>query len=283
MKTIKAEQFTAVITHHGEGPVWLPGRGLAVLDMLAGDIVLVAADGAVESRTHVDTVLAAVRARAGGGYVAGVERGFALLDAEFAVVETVTCWDDPSIRMNEGSCDPQGRFWCGSMAYDLTPGAGALWCLDSDRGAREMVSGIGCSNGLAWTKDGSRAYYVDSLTGRIDLLEVTEDGGAATLAPFADLAGAGFPDGIAVDTDGGVWVALFGAGEVLHIDREGHRDMSVALPVGQPTACAFGGPDHGLLYITTSRYGLDDPEPAAGAVFIAEPRIGGFPQFDHAC
>ncbi|WP_432143480.1 SMP-30/gluconolactonase/LRE family protein [Streptomyces sp. bgisy084] len=276
MKSLEAAQFTRPLTYHGEGPVWLGGHGLAVLDMLAGDVVLIDDSGTETRREHLGEVVAALRPRRDGGFVAGLERGFCLLDDGFTVTETVTCWTAPDVRMNDGACDPQGRFWCGSMAYDLAPGAGALWRFDPTGGAVKAIAGIGCSNGLAWTHDGARGYYVDSLTGRVDILELGPDGGIAERRPFADVAGSGFPDGIAVDLADGVWLALFGSGLLVHFDRTGRPDAEIAVPAKQVTACTFAGPDHSQLYITTSRFGLTDPEPAAGAVFRATPEVGGF-------
>ncbi|MFI1092587.1 SMP-30/gluconolactonase/LRE family protein [Streptomyces sp. NPDC020917] len=276
MKPIEAEQFTRSLTHHGEGPVWLGRHGLAVMDMLAGDVVLVDNNGAETRREHLGEVVAALRPRHDGGFVAGLERGFCLLDDCFAVTRTVTCWTDPSVRMNDGACDPLGRFWCGSMAYDLTPGAGALWRLDAEGSAVKVIADIGCSNGLAWTRAGARAYYVDSLTGRVDFLELGPDGRVVDRQPFADAAGEGFPDGIAVDLADGVWLALFGSGRLVHFDRTGRRDAEIAVPARQVTACTFAGPDYSELFITTSRFGLGDPEAAAGAVFKAKPDVGGF-------
>lgn len=280
MTAYDVQQVSPVVTHHGEGPVWLGSAGLAVLDMLAGDCVLLDAAGGPARRVHVSDVLAAIRPRRGGGYVAGIERGFCLLDADFAIERTTEAWSDPSVRMNEGACDPAGRFWCGSMAYDLTPGAAAMWRLAADGGVGQVFGDVGGSNGLAWTRDGQRAYYVDSLTERIDVLE--GEGDELRRAPFADVAGEGFPDGLAVDADGGVWLALFGSGRLLHFDADGNRSRQVSLPVRQVTSCGFGGEDFRTLYITTSRFGLDDPEPQAGAVFAIEPAVGGFPVFGFA-
>lgn len=276
MKRIEAEQFTTSLTHHGEGPVWLGHHGLAVLDMLAGDAVLIDAGGQEKRREHFGETLAALRPRRDGGFVVGLERGFCLVNEHFTVTGTMQCWTNSDVRMNDGACDPQGRFWCGSMAYDLTPGAGALWRLDPTGGVVQAIDGIGCSNGLTWTRDGTRGYYVDSLTGRIDILELGPDGEIAGRRPFADVTTEGFPDGIAVDRADGVWLAMFGSGRLLHFDHTGRPDAEIAVPVKQVTACTFVGPDYSQLCITTSRFGLTDPEIAAGAVFIATPDMGGF-------
>ena len=115
---MSVEQVTGPEVYHGEGPVWYPGwGGLRFVDMLAGDVITLAADGSLERR-HVGSVAAAVRPRRGGGAVIGVERGFALEDADGTLTALPALWSDPDVRMNEGGCDPDGRFYCGSMAYD---------------------------------------------------------------------------------------------------------------------------------------------------------------------
>src|SRR5919202_1595375 len=120
-----AEQVTGPVAYHGEGPVWSEGwGGLRWVDMLAGDVLYLAADGAIDRR-HVGTVAAALRPRSRGGAVIGVERGFALEEPDGTLTTLAELWTDTGVRMNEGGCDPDGRFYCGSMAYDKTPEAGA--------------------------------------------------------------------------------------------------------------------------------------------------------------
>ncbi|MDQ3879909.1 MAG: SMP-30/gluconolactonase/LRE family protein, partial [Chloroflexota bacterium] len=120
---MKAEQVTARVAYHGEGPVWWERwGGLRWLDMLAGDVLSLAADGSV-ARRHVAAVVAALRPRRQGGAVLGIERGFALEHPDGTLAPLRELWADEGVRMNEGGCDPDGRFYCGSMAYDKTPGA----------------------------------------------------------------------------------------------------------------------------------------------------------------
>src|SRR5690625_2499317 len=112
---MRAEQCTDPIAYHGEGPVWsTTWGGLRWVDMLAGDILSLTDDGQVKRR-HVANIAAALRPRVGGGAVIGIERGFLLEDAHSVASEKIQVWDDESIRMNDGGCDPDGRFYCGSM------------------------------------------------------------------------------------------------------------------------------------------------------------------------
>ena len=268
----EVRQCTEVCTEHGEGPFWDTARGrLLVVDMLAGAIVEVADDGATE-RHERGGVVATIRARRRGGYVIATERGFQLLGKDFEPDgEEVIAFSDPGIRMNDGGCDPQGRFYCGTMAYAETPGAGSLYRLDPDLSTHRVFGGVTISNGLQWHADGRQAYYNDTPTGVVALLDFDRATGSfGERRQFAAVAGPGKPDGMAVDDAGGVWVALWGGGAVHRYDSAGVLTDQIQLPVRQVSACAFGDADLSTLYITTSRQGLgEDAEPTAGAVFAA--------------
>ncbi|PRY02259.1 SMP-30/gluconolactonase/LRE family protein [Allonocardiopsis opalescens] len=274
-----AEQITAPVAYHGEGPVWCPADGrLRWMDMLAGDVLTLPTGGGAPERLHVGEVAAALRPRAGGGHVLAVERGFALLDPGSQEPRRLPeLWADPSVRMNEGGCDPRGRFYCGSMAYDTAPGRGALYRLDPDGSTATVLTGITISNGLAWTPEGDRAYYIDTPTQRVDVFDVDGDGELRDRRPFTAVpAEIGAPDGLCLDAEGGVWVALWDGAAVHRYGPDGSLDAVVPLPVSRPTACAFGGPDLDELYITTSREDIDPAhQPAAGALFLARPGVRG--------
>ena len=268
------EQFTEPLAFHGEGPVWAASwPGLRFVDMLAGDVVTLDRDGATHQRLHVGTVAAAFRPRRAGGMVVAVERGFALVGGDGAVETLPELWDDERVRMNDGATDPEGRFYCGSMAYDATPGAGRLYRLDADGSVSVVLESVTISNGLGWSPDLETAYYVDSPTYRIDAFDADLTGRRA----FVEVRD-GMPDGLAVDREGGVWVALWGGSAVHRYAPDGTLDAVLELPVTQVTACAFGGPDLDELYITTSRQEVAEGEqPAAGSVFRARPGVVGLP------
>jgi sugar lactone lactonase YvrE len=265
---------TDPVAYHGEGPVWSERwGGLRWVDMLAGDVLSLAADGSVERR-HVARVVAALRPRREGGAVLGIERGFALKDAGGTIMRLSELWTHERLRMNEGACDPDGRFYCGSMAYDKQPGAGVLYRLDPDRSVHVVLENVTVSNGLDWSPDGSLAYYNDTDTGRVDVFFYDRDSGLSGRRPF--VATGGRPDGLTVDAEGGVWVALSDGGAVRRYTAEGVLDEVVELPVTKVTACTFGGPRLDQLFITTSREGLDPgAEPAAGSLFRAAPGVNG--------
>jgi sugar lactone lactonase YvrE len=243
--------------------------------MLAGDVLSLAADGSVERR-HVATIAAALRPRRGGGAVLAIERGFALEDAGGSITRLSELWTDEQLRMNEGACDPEGRFYCGSMAYDKQPGAGTLYRLDPDGSVQVVLENVTVSNGLDWSPDGSLAYYNDTDTGRVDVFDYEPEAGLSGRRPFVETGAR--PDGLTVDAEGGIWVALSNASAVRRYTADGTLDEVVELPVTKVTACTFGGPRLDELFITTSREGLDTgAEPAAGSLFRALPGVTGMP------
>jgi sugar lactone lactonase YvrE len=251
--------------------------------MLAGDILSLVADGTI-NRRHVGRVAAALRPRRRGGAVIGVERGFALEEADGAIRHLHELWSDTNVRMNEGGCDPDGRFYCGSMAYDQQPGAGELYRLDPDGSVHVVLENVTISNGLEWSPDGSRAYYNDTATHRIDVFDYDGESGLSGRRPFAEVpAEAGLPDGLTVDEEGGVWVALYGGGSVRRYTPEGVLDEVIEVAAKQVTACTFGGQDHNQLFITTSREGLGGGEdPLAGSLFRSAVGVAGLPVRDFA-
>ncbi|QGF23228.1 SMP-30/gluconolactonase/LRE family protein [Raineyella fluvialis] len=304
-----ATRITEPLCYHGEGPVWSPSwGGLRWVDMLAGDLLTLRADGSVD-RLHVGTgpwveaasgtraggswkpVAAFCRPRANGGYVVGLERGYGLAPGPDAAPDRVVAlWNDPNLRMNEGGTDPWGRLYAGGMAYDRTPEASALVRIDADGSVRTVVDAVSTSNGIAFTADGSKAYYNDTGVKRVDVFDVV--GGElvdrrplheAPILTHGERAGSpASPDGLCVDSAGNVWTAMNRLGEVHQISPEGKVLTVVELPVQLVTACTLGDEDLRTLYITTSRENLADPEPQAGAVFAVEVDVPGVPVTPYA-
>ena len=276
---MRAEQVTGPVAYHGEGPVWSERwGGLRWVDMLAGDVLSLAAGGAI-NRRHVGSVAAALRPRCQGGAVIGVERGFALEEPDGTLTHLSELWTDDQVRMNEGGCDPDGRFYCGSMAYDQQPGAGALYRLDPDGSVHMVLENVTVSNGLDWSPNGSHAYYNDTATHRIDVFDYDGEAGLTGRRLFVDLsAEAKSPDGLTVDGQGGVWVALFNSGVVRRYTPDGVLDEVIEVPAKKVTACTFGGPVLDQLFITTSRENLEPGEdPLAGSLFRATVGVAGMP------
>lgn len=275
-----AERITDPVVFHGEGPFWdEQGDRLLFVDMLAGAIMSRDVSGAIARHPVPSSVAAVVRRRRGGGFVVAVEHGFVFADESLAHFETLpVVITEDGIRFNDGGCDPLGRMYCGTMAYDVAPGAGALYRMDANRSVRTVLADVTISNGMQWSADGRRAFYIDTPTDRVDVFDVAEDGELSNRRPFVTIEDTpGHPDGMAIDDEDGIWVALWEGGAVRHFDAAGRLVEQIEVPgAAHVTACAFGGPERSTLFITTSRDGvLDGEEPGAGSLYAVETRSRG--------
>jgi len=221
-----------------------------------------------------DRFVGAVAPVVGGGYVLAAQAGFLFLDPSGGVMELAQPEaGHAEVRMNDGACDPQGRFWAGTMAFDESPGAGVLYRLERDGTCTTVLTGLTISNGIGWSSDGRRMYLSDSGTRTIEAFDFDPATGDISERRVivrigeTDMA----PDGLTVDARGDIWVALWNGGALRRYAPDGSLLDTVALPVDRPTSCAFGGPDGGTLFVTTSREGLDEAalarQPDAGRVF----------------
>jgi sugar lactone lactonase YvrE len=273
-----AERFTDRVTYHGEGPFWDEAQQrLLLVDMLAGAIVAVDGQGAA-ARHDYGKIAAVIRARRDGGYLLAQERRVLLLTPDLTEDRALPqVFEDSAIRMNEGGCDPRGRFYIGTMAYDQTPGAGSVYRIDPDGTATVVLTGSTVSNGLQWNAAGDAAFYNDTPTGEVARFDFDAEAGAfMNRRRFVDLGDLD-PDGMAIDGEDGIWVAFYGGGAVHRYDRDGALSEVVEVPgASQVTACTFGGEDRRTLFITTSRENLgEDDEPDAGSVFRYETGVTG--------
>lgn len=269
----------------GEGPRWDAAAGrLLWVDIEAGTLHLFEpADGSDRAIPLGNRVGAAAPTEAGRVLVALADR-LAVVDLDDESVSTlVEIPHGDGMRLNDGVCDPAGRFWVGSMARDYTTGAGALYRYSRDAGLERMLDGVTLSNGLGWSPDGGTMYYVDSMTYRIDRFDFdTFTGAISDRQPFVRIErGAGIPDGLAVDHEGGIWLALWGGGALRRYSPGGELEHVLALPTDNVTACCFGGDDGRSLYVTTASVDLSAEQrrqqPAAGSVFVTEVAVSGPP------
>jgi sugar lactone lactonase YvrE len=262
-----------------EGPRWHEERGeLLWVDILESRLhrATLGPDQGLEELATValDRHVGAVAPATAGGYVVAAGVGFLHVAEDGSVREMAQpAAGNPGVRMNDGACDQRGRFWAGTMAYDETPGAGALYRLELDGRCSTMLTGLTISNGVGWSPDGTTMYLADSGTSVVHAFAVDpETGDLGTRRTFCQIAEAGaVPDGLTVDAEGDVWVALHGGGAVRCYRADGRPVVTVHLPVSQPTSCAFGGPDLGTLFVTSAREGLSrselEDQPGAGLVY----------------
>lgn len=254
----------------GEGPTWDAAAGRLIwLDILGMRIhTYDPASGRRTVRTTEQHV-GAVRPRAGGGLVLNLRDGVGLLDPG----DTFRWLHHEPVagrRGNDAAVAPDGSLWAGTMRYDEATGGGTLTRLTGAGEVRTILPDVTVSNGTGWSPDGRLMYYTDTPTRRVDVFDYDADG--ATVANRRTLVeieeGAGFPDGLTVDAEGCVWVALWDGGAVRRYTPAGDLDRVVTLPTPRTTACAFGGPDLTDLYITTARVGLTSPHPLAGSLLV---------------
>jgi sugar lactone lactonase YvrE len=271
----------------GEAPVWEPRTASLVwVDITAGVVHRWNPQTDEHGELAVDGEVSAAVPRAGGGLVLAVDHSLILHDEDgtqrtLATVEL----DAPDNRFNDCRCDPAGRLWAGTMSKQRQPGVAALYRLTTDGELRQMISGTTISNGLAWNLHGDRMYFIDSTTQRIDLFDF--DAASGTLSdrrPLVAISPAdGLPDGMTVDAEDGIWVALFGGGCIRRYTGSGVLDAIVEFPVSNPTCPTFGGVDLDTLYVTTARHRLTPDqrrrEPLAGALFAFQPGVRGRPAF----
>jgi sugar lactone lactonase YvrE len=281
----EAELFVDARARLGEGPVWDARSGRLVWVDIEGRALHSTDPGTGTTTTHPMPLRIGIAVpRQSGGFVAALEDGFHAIDPDgqtqlIAAVATAS----GRLRFNDGACDPAGRFLAGTMAYDYAPGAGALYRLDLDLRVIRLLDGVTISNGLGWSPDGGTMYYVDTPTRRIDAFDYDVATGALSRRrSFVDIDGDGRPDGLCVDVDGAVWVALWPGWSVRRYLADGTLDAVLPVPVAKVSSCAFGGPSLDELFITSAWTELSDEErlaqPHAGSLFRASVGVRGVPR-----
>jgi len=285
IRRVQAELVLDARAVHGEGPAWDARAGqLLWVDMLGDRLHRTTPDGA-DAIDEFDQPVCVAVPRTGGGLALALGDGLWLQDADGALRQVMAIPQPVApagqIRMNDGKCDPAGRLWAGTMAYDARPGAGTLYRLDPDGVTHEILPDVTISNGLAWTPDGTTMFYIDTPTMRVDAFDMDPATGAiSNRRTVVEIpAEAGMPDGMTIDDEGGLWVALWGGGAVHRYTPDGRLDSVVELPCAQVTSCCFGGSRLDELYITTSPLGLSDgdraAQPLAGGLFRFRPGVTG--------
>lgn len=262
----------------GEGPHWdSANESLNWVDILAPS--LFTSDGDISTRREISLpeLTGVAIPKVSGGFILGGETGIHALglDGRLELVAQPEM-TRPGNRFNDGKCDANGRLWLGSLAISTEPGQGALWRYANGK-ADKMLEGITVANGLGWSPDNQTFYFTD--TGAKTIWSFDYDLGAGTIHNrriFAEFDGSqGVPDGLCVDADGGLWVAMWDGWCVQNFLPDGSRGQKIVLPVPRPTSCAFGGADLSTLYITSARIRLSaaqlEEAPLSGSLLTAKP------------
>ncbi len=252
-----------------EGPRWdAAARRLLWVDIEGCELHVL--ESGNDRAIGLDAMVGAAAPTTTGAVLVALADRLALVDlADESVRTLVRLPHGPALRSNDGACDAAGRFWIGTMALDVTTGAGALYRYDGR--LQRVLDEVTLSNGIGWTRDDARMYYIDSPVQRVDLFDFElASGRVDDRRPFVSIDESdGIPDGLTVDDEGGVWVALYGGSCVHRYDESGHLDAVLEVPAENVTSCCFGGDDGRSLFVTTAA-----PD---GNVYVTQPGVSGPP------
>ena len=284
VQELTAELVSGPTADFGEGPVWDDSEGVVWwTDIVGSTVHCYDPRSDTDMRLDVDRTVGALALRASGGVVVAARGGFGALSSDGAIdLIAEVNEDDPSMRMNDGKCDRSGRFYASTMAFAATEGAGELVRLDLDGSVHVQDTGLTIGNGLAWTADDTRLYFVETMGAGVDVFDVdTATGDLSNRKRAFDIpADAGLPDGMCIDDEGALWVALWQGSAVRRYSPDGELLAVVHLPVTNVTCPAFVGPGLDELWITTAaprHAGSDADEPLGGALFRVRPGVTGPP------
>jgi len=262
----------------GEGPVWdTKNNAIIWLDILADTIHRY--NPATQQHTTFKTgqMPGSIVLRKSGGIIAAMQDGFSAIDLDKETIKPIADPEAniPNNRFNDGKCDPEGRFWAGTMALNETPHAGSLYMLGTDLSITTKIKGTSISNGLAWSMDERTLYYIDTPT--MQIVAYDYDGKSGSISNKRTVITVdkkdGNPDGMTIDTEGMLWIAHWDGWQVTRRNPDtGEILQRIPVPAAKPSCCTFGGDNMNDLYITSAKDGLTDEEllqqPLAGSLFV---------------
>lgn len=284
MQTLTAECVLDTKAILGEGPVWrAETQDLVWVDIESARVCCFnPATGENQTWDVGEKPGLAVPTKR-GDFILGTSIGFVRLDLASGDLSPIIDpeQDLPNNRFNDGKVDPEGRLWAGTMGMDEAPNVGSLYRLNRNLSVDKLFDQVSVSNGMVWTSDQKTFYYIDSPTRRVDVFDC--DMAAGTLSnrrtAFELPEGMGYPDGMCIDDEGMLWVALWQGWGVGRFAPGGALLAKVDVPVECVTSCCFGGENWDELYITTSSRDLDEAgraeQPLAGGVFRCKPGVTG--------
>jgi sugar lactone lactonase YvrE len=291
MRELVAAPCTTELYELGECCRWDERRGeLYWVDVLSGRFFRAKVDGAqvdIVAQYQVPGVITAIAPYEDGreGWIVAMNQSIAHLDESGKVHELASPEGHQAseVRMNDGAGDPWGRFWIGSMAFNAEKGRGSLYRFHESTGIERVFGDVTISNGIGWSPDQRTMYYVDSGPGTMSALDVDRHGEIADRRLVAQLnvEEEGAPDGLCIDAEGAIWVAIWGGYQVRRYSPSGELLARVTVSTAQPSCCAIGGVNGTTLYITTAREDMSDDllavEHDAGRLFCVDVDIAGLP------
>ena len=288
-----AQSVELVLDTHselGEGAIWHHRlRRLYWVDIERNHVYIYDPDRGSNRTIDVGERVGTVVPRRTGGLLLALQHGLAALDTDSEKLTRIVDPESgvPENRFNDGKCDPAGRFWAGTLAMAGKRGTAALYRLDTDLSVKQMVRGVTISNGIAWSLDKKTMYYIDTPTQQVVSYSYDDETGdiadrAVAVSIPEDM---GFPDGMTIDEQGKLWIALFRGSALTRWDpKTGHLLDRVPIPASNVTSCALGGVDLRDMYVTTARTGLSNEEhaaqPHAGGTFRFRADVPGIPAFE---
>lgn len=280
-KPISQSNWEVVTQHYcllGEGPVWdHRQKRIFWIDILNGEIQYFYPDSNEHRTYKLGQIIGAIAIKRSGGLIAALKSGFASIDLNKGVIEFVieVETDLPDNRFNDGKCDAAGRFWAGTMSITSKPNAGSLYVLEKDFTVKTKITGVTCSNGIAWSTDHKTLYYIDTPTCSVvaynyNLINGNISDMRVVINTSKEM---GYPDGMTIDIEGMLWIAFWGGWKVIRFNPyTGQQLLQINLPVSQVTSCVFGGDAMDDLYITSAKAGLSEndlrAQPLAGSLFV---------------
>jgi sugar lactone lactonase YvrE len=271
---MQVERLVEAAAELGEGPVWRSEtEEILWVDILRGEVHASTIDGHDQRLASFADPVSAVALTRGGDPVVATPDGLVRMDGRVVAGLERSA---PDIRMNDGKPDPGGRFVGGTMSMgEPRPRAGSLWSFGPGA-PRELIANATIANGIAWAIDGRTMFWIDTPTGRVDAFDYDPSTGAIfDRRPWITVpAEAGSPDGMCIDSEGGLWVALWGGSAVRrYVDQK--LEEVVTLPTPLVTCPTFGGPDLTQLIVTTASVGLDSGSSGAGDLYVVDAEVCG--------
>ena len=271
----------------GEGPIWWEDTFYWV-DIEGHLVIALNPATGMEKTWQVGERVGTVVPRGSGGLVIAGDSGFSFLDSESGDLTKIVDpeSDKPDNRFNDGKCDPAGRFWAGTMHLSKPrQPVGAMFRLDSDLGVHQVFDGVTVSNGLVWNGEADTFFYIDSPTEQVVAFDYDNESGSISKrrAVVDTTEFDGTPDGMAIDENDRLWVAMCHGGQIRCFDSGTGETLDILeSPTPEVTACAFGGPDLTDLYVTTGQSGKTEGDPLAGRLLITETGVRGASSFAFA-
>jgi len=270
------------VIHHacllGEGPVWDAKRNVICwIDILKGEIHQFSPEHKTHKIIPVHQKIGAVLICKDGNFLAALQNGFAIINRGNGLIEMIADPEEhlPGNRLNDGKCDPAGRFWVGSMSMDEASGAGSVYVLEKDLYISKKIENVTIPNGMAWSLNHQTFYFIDTPTYEVVAYDYDKNTGSIsnkrTIIKIAKEDG--FPDGMTIDSEGMLWIAHWEGWQVIRWNpATGEKIVAIKLPIAKVTSCTFGGKNLEDLYITSAKIGLSENElaqqPLAGYLFV---------------